>query len=224
MEVLDELYDKKVKCPVCSVEFNSKRVKMSKLRAEKRHSDLFIHYKGENPVKYGVYVCPVCGYTALSEKYDKVKDDALDILRDKITSKWKEREYGGYRSVDEAITCYKLALYCGQVLSYKKLYLGGVCLRIAWLYRMKNERENENKFLQFTYDLYNEAYSSESMVDANMDEVTLAYLIGEISRRVGNRKEAVSWFSQAISHPLIDTKPNIKKLAREQWGLVRENR
>lgn len=222
MGVPEELYDKKVKCPVCSVDFTSKKVKISKLRAEKRHSDLFVQYKGENPVKYSVYICPVCGYSALGEKYDKVSDDVLTILRDKITSKWKEREYGGYRSVDEAITCYKLALYCGEVLSYKKLYLGGICLRIAWLYRLKDDNENEQKFLKFTHDLYNSAYSNESMNDSTMDEITLLYLIGEISRRIGNKNEAVSWFSQVISHPLIENNPNIKKLAREQWGSVRD--
>lgn len=222
MGVPEELYDKKVKCPVCSVDFTSKKVKISKLRAEKRHSDLFVHYKGENPVKYSVYICPVCGYSALGEKYDKVSDDVLTILRDKITSKWKEREYGGYRSVDEAITCYKLALYCGEVLSYKKLYLGGICLRIAWLYRLKDDNENEQKFLKFTHDLYNSVYSNESMNDSTMDEITLLYLIGEISRRIGNKNQAISWFSQVISHPLIESNPNIKKLAREQWGSVRD--
>ena len=224
MSAIDELYDKKVKCPVCNVEFTTKRVKMSKLRAEKRYSDLFIHYKGENPVKYSVYVCPVCGYAALSEKYDNVKCESLTILRDKITSKWKEREYGGYRSVEEAITCYKLALYCGEVLLYKKLYLGGICLRLAWLYRLKNDNENEQRFLRLTYDFYKNSYSSESIVNTNMDEITLKYLIGETKRRIGDNKEAVSWFSQVISHPMSENNSKIKKLAREQWALIRENK
>ncbi len=219
---MDDLYDKKIKCPVCDMQFSSKRVRRSKLRIEKRDSDLFTYYKGENPVKYGVYVCPMCGYAATEEKYSKVNDEERSVIREKVTTKWKEREFSGVRSVDESIICYKLALYCGEVLSFKKLYLGNICLRLAWLFRIKNDDDNEKKFLDFALKLFDEAYMQESIAGSSLDEITLTYLLAELNRRLGNRDKAISWFSQVVSHPMIDTKPNIKKLAREQWNLVRQ--
>ncbi|WP_202708344.1 DUF2225 domain-containing protein [Sporosalibacterium faouarense] len=220
---VEELYDKKVKCPVCETQFTSKKVKYSKLRVKSKDSDLLTYYKGENPLKYNVFICPMCGYAATEEKYNDISNDKKAIVRDKITSRWKEREFSTPRVIDEAIMCYKLALNCGDVLAFKKAYNGGLCLSIAWLYRMKNDKKNEGKFLGFALNLFVEAYSTESLINSSIDEITLAYLIGEIQRRLGNTDEAIKWFSNVVSHSLISTKPKIKKLAREQWNLVREN-
>lgn len=219
---MDELYDKKVECPVCSIEFNTKKVKSSRLRVKKKDSDLLTYYKGENPIKYHIFICPLCGYAATEEKFEKVRAEDRILVRDKITTKWKEREFAEPRSIDEAIKCYKLALYCGEVLSYKKVYMGGLCLNLGWLYRMKKDIESEEKFLKFALKKFRESYSTESLIDTSMDEITVAYLIGELSRRLGDKSEAVSWFSKVVTDPIIDTKPRIKKLAREQWNSIRE--
>lgn len=221
---MEELYDKKVKCPVCGIEFKTKKVKTSKMRVKERDTDLLTYYMGENPLKYNVFICPLCGYSATEEKYKTIKPEKKEIVRDKITSKWTEREFAEQRNLDEAITCYKLALYCGEILSFKKVYLGGLCLSLAWLYRMKKNEEEENKFMKFALKLYDNSYANETLISTSMDEITLTYLIGELNRKLGNKSEAIAWFSKAISHPLIGTKPRIKKLARSQWNSVRENK
>jgi len=55
-----------------------------------------------------------------------------------------------------------------------------------------------------------------------MDELTVIYLIGELSRRLEMYDKAIEWFSKVVSHPERDFNIRIEKLAREQWHLVRD--
>ncbi|WP_425448574.1 DUF2225 domain-containing protein [Dethiothermospora halolimnae] len=220
---MEELYEKKVDCPVCNEKFKTTKVKRSKLRVEKRDSDFFTHYKCENPVKYDVFVCPNCGYSALESKFEEVKPKDKELIKKEITSKWKKREFNGVRSVDDAIECYLIALCNCQILNSKKLDIGNVSLRTAWLYRMKEDIK-EDRFLKIALDSYEEAYMKESLASTNMDQITLGYLVGELYRKLGDNDKAVSWFGNVVSDPLIKTKPNIEKMAREQWNNIRENK
>jgi len=217
---MEEIYRKKLKCPSCANEFTSTKVKSSKLRVDKRDSDFLVYYKGENPIKYNVFVCPHCGYAAQEINFDKLNHNKVEVVSRYITSKWKRKDYTGVRTIEDAIECNKLALYCGELIGLKKLELGNICLRLAWLYRMI-DKEDENRFLQNAVALFEEAYLNESLVGSTLDEVTLAYLIGELYRRTGQNSLAISWFEKAVSNPLIKTNPRVENLAREQWSLAK---
>ena len=67
---MNELFDKKVECPICKTEFTTKKVRSSRLRLLKRDEDFFNHYETENPIKYNIFVCPNCGYSAYENKFD----------------------------------------------------------------------------------------------------------------------------------------------------------
>lgn len=221
MEV-DVLYDKKVKCPVCSNEFNTKKMRTSRIRIDKVDGDFMNHYKSENPIKYHVFVCPKCGYSAMESNFNNIRPAEKEIIRKNITAKWKERDYSSERTDEEAIECYMLAFYCGQLLELKKQDLGNIAIKIAWFYRGKNEEE-EKRFLQNALDLFEQAFYTENLSGSSMDEVTMGYLIGELHRRLGRKKEAILWFGKTVSNPLIKTNPRIEKMAREQWLLSKEN-
>lgn len=223
MSTLDILYDKNVECPICNKEFTTKKVRTSKLRLLKQDGDFMPYYEGENPIKYKVFVCPNCGFAATEDKYDSVSKAAKEKIKKEVSSKWKKRSYGNMRTVDEAIETCKLALYEGQLLEESRVYLGSISLNIAWLYRMKEDEEQENRFLQITKKLYEEAYYKEDLFNTNMDELKLSYLIGELYRRFGDVKSAVKWFNLVISNPNSNSNPTIRKLAMEQWRLAKES-
>lgn len=143
---IDELYDKDIECPICNMEFTSKKVRISRLRLIKRDPDFLSYYQGENPLKYSIFVCPNCGYAATEGKFTSVNKEEKNIVLNKITSKWNKRSYSNKRTVDDAIIIYKLALYIGQLLEYKKIDLGSLCLSLAWLYRIKEKKEQEERF------------------------------------------------------------------------------
>lgn len=222
MGEIGELYEKNVKCPVCNMEFKTKKVRISRLQLIKKDKDFLSYYKEENPLKYNIFVCPHCGYAASESKYNSITDKDREIVLKEITSKWNSRDYAGKRTVDDAIDTYKLALYIGQLLDYKRIDLGSLCLSIAWLYRIKEDLEEEKRFLKLAKNLFEEGYYKESLEDTNMEELRLDYLLGEISRRLGDKEGALKWFNTTLSSPKLKSKPVIEKMVRQQWRLTRE--
>ncbi|SHH28573.1 DUF2225 domain-containing protein [Tepidibacter thalassicus] len=217
-----ELYDKKVKCPVCRNEFTTKKVKTSALRILKRDTDFCVHYKTVNPYFYGIWVCPKCGYAASESKFNSIKISQQSIIREKVTSLWRERDYGLKRDVDTAIECYKLALYEGDILNWENSYIGGLCLKLSWLYRYKKEEKLEEKFQKFALDIFTYSFSKERFPIAGMDSASLAYLIGELNRKFKNYEQSIKWFQMALKDPNIKRKRFLENMVREQWMLTTE--
>lgn len=221
MADINELFDKTVHCPVCSIDFTTKKIRTSKLRLEKRDEDFLNYYTTDNPIKYNVFVCPKCGYAALESKFEEIKMFQVSNIIDNITSRWHERDFGGERDYDKAIEAYKLAIVSSQYLKTKKLEEGNICLNIGWLYRLKNENNLEMRFLTLARDLFIEAYNNEEL-PSTMNDSKLSYLIGELSRRIGDKENAASWLSNCINLHSTKINPQIMEMAREQWRIVKE--
>lgn len=219
MREVSELYDKKIKCPVCEKQFVTKKVRTSKLKLIKRDADFLSYYEGENPLLYNVFVCPYCGYAAFEDKFNKINSREIDLIKNTISSKWNERNFSDKRTVDEAIDAYKLALLSGEILEYSKYNLANICIRISWLNRIKEDKEEEERFTILARDLYRQAYTTESI---NMGTTTLSYLIGELSRQVRDREEALNWFNTTLRSPDIKENVALEKMVREQWQLTKE--
>jgi len=79
--MMDELYDKNVKCPVCSTDYSTKKVRTRALRLIKQDEDFLPYYQGENPIKYRVFVCPNCGYAAYEDKYNAISDQGKEEIK-----------------------------------------------------------------------------------------------------------------------------------------------
>lgn len=215
------IYSKKIVCPVCKHKFTSMKSMESKLRVEKVDTDFLTYYEGDNiPLKYNVTVCPKCGYSALDSNFNKINPRKANEIREKVTSKWKEQDFTGKRTIEEALICYKLSLYCSQVIGSKKVELAGICLRIAWMYRILGS-EKENEFIKLSAKLYEESYTTE---ETNMDELTITYLIGELYRRIRDIEKATNWMGKVISSPYIKTNPKIENLARDQWQIIKDEK
>ena len=217
----DLLYDKDCTCPVCKNKFTTQKVRTRPLRVEKREDDFNVIYKNINPIYYYIWVCPKCGYSATEKEFENITREQALILNKAIGTKWNERSFGGVRTFHEAEESYKIALLVAQLLKKPKAYIGGISLRLAWLYReAKNPKENE--FLNHTLNLFEDAYQTERLDETGLDEVSLVYLNGELSRRLGKYKEAIKWYGIALDHPDIKTKRHIQLKAREQWRLAKE--
>ncbi len=216
-----ELYDKEVDCPVCSNEFKTKKVRTSRLRLLKRDGDFLSYYNIENPLKYNIFVCPDCGYANYENKFHEINNAEINLVKENISPKWKKRDFGGVRNPEKAIETYKLALINSTTIGCSKLQIGNICLNLAWLYRMIEDSE-EKRFLTLARDNFIGAYNTESLAGTNTDDGKLSYLIGELSRRIGDKEKALSWFNTSLGLESTRMNPAIDALVREQWRLTRD--
>ncbi|MDF2532176.1 MAG: hypothetical protein K0Q65_1757 [Clostridia bacterium] len=217
----EALYEKSIKCPICNNSFSSKRLRASACRIEKRDEDFCTVYKGYNPMHYEVLVCPHCGYAASDNSFDNLSNNEKNAVKEILSGKVINRSFCEERTVNDALDSFKLALFIAEARSAKDSVIAGLALKLSWIYReMKDEKEND--FLQYALKYYKQAYDKENLPLGNLDEISVQYLLGELSRRLSNLNDAVFWFNKAVSNPERIKNPRIEKMAREQWMVVKE--
>lgn len=213
------LYDKEVRCPVCGCTFHTPVVKSTSYRIKSKSSDLYTEYSLLNPYFYDVWLCEECGYAALKSDFEKIKKHQTQIILQQISPKWKRRNYPKILDIDAAIERYKLALLTSTVMESKFSVKAMTCLKLAWMYRIKEDAEHEQIFLKQALAQFKEAYFKEDFPLYGMDRFTTMYLIGELHRRTGDNKEALLQFSSVITSPGVNRK--VKDLAIAQKDLIK---
>lgn len=219
----DFLFSKEIKCPVCDNRIEVTKVKSKACIVTSKDTDFCIYYEKINPILYDVWVCEYCGYAAQGERFEELSYKEASKIKKSITPFWKSRKFNGERNIDSALEAFKLALYNLQMIGAKSSDLAKVCIRIAWLYRLKKD-EREFDFLRFALKFYIETFDKEKFPIKKFDEYTCMYLIGELSRRIGQVDEAVLWFNKLMTSPMARTKKNLIESAREQYFIAKEER
>lgn len=216
---MNPLYEVKNTCMVCENAFNSPRVRPSFKKTINRDTDFCGYYKDVNPEYYVVRVCPFCGFATTENFSDRITPRQKEIFYEKIGSQWKMKEYNGERTWEEALQTYKIALICAQVKDEKPRVIAGLLHHIAWLYREKGDKDQEDKFLEFALQAYIDVFEKEQ---ADVSNARLMYMMGELSRRLKKYNDAVKWFSRVINDKRIMDGGMIKA-CREQWAQTRED-
>ncbi|NLK34432.1 MAG: DUF2225 domain-containing protein [Gracilibacteraceae bacterium] len=216
----NSLYSKKVVCPICGKQFSSMKAKINSCKVKKRDEDFCIHYMDLNPMYYDIFVCPCCAYAAPENTFRELTEEEAGILKEAFSGRKVGRSFCSERSLDDAIAAYKLAIYTAELRKASAGTLAGLCLKLAWLFRFKGDKQEE-LFLGYSLRNYLEAFNKEPLPIGNLNEISLMYLIGELSRRLGKLNEAITWFGKAVVSPERKENPKIEKLAREQWALTR---
>jgi len=215
----DYLFDSEVECPVCHRQVTVKRIRRSALRLHSRDTDSMPVYHDINPLFYEIWLCNHCGYAASQSSFTQplMKVEAELILKN-ISSKWRAKEYPPLYDADVAVERFKLALLSATVRKARPIDIAMLCLRLGWVYRSRNEPENELKCLSQALTGLKSAYDKGPFPVAGMDESTLAFLIGELSRRVGNNQDALEYLGRVI----VDrtAKNALREKARDQRQLI----
>jgi uncharacterized protein (DUF2225 family) len=217
--VIEPLYPTKISCASCENQYQTSRVRSTFKKAIKNDSDFCSYYKDDvNPDYYVVRVCPACGFASTENSLGRLTERQKSDYRKRIGDNWTGRDYGGERSWEQSLESYKLALLCAQTIGEKDRVLAGLLHHIAWLYRYKNNKEQEDRFLRYALEAYIRVYEVEG---GSVNNARLMYLIGELHRRVDELNEAVKWFSRVINDKDI-TDAAMIRTSREQWQLLRE--
>ncbi|WP_026485580.1 DUF2225 domain-containing protein [Caldanaerobius polysaccharolyticus] len=210
------LYDKEIECPLCKSKFITKKVAMSHLTMEFRDTDFLERYSGMYPFLYDVNVCPDCGYAALDKQFAKLSPVQREIVSNQVQKKWVKKDFGGERSLKKALNAYKLALYVSDLKKDPAYVKASILHRIAWIYRIMEDKNNERKFLDYAVKYYTMAYEQD-----NVNQIKVAYLIGDLCRRLENKSEAVKWYSIVVNNPAKAGNSFIVNMAREGWQACR---
>ncbi|CAM4381611.1 DUF2225 domain-containing protein [Paenibacillus phoenicis] len=215
---LEPLYQIKVTCIHCQSEFSTSRVRPSFKRAVRTDTDFCGYYQKENPDYYVVRVCPSCGFASTENSVSRLTDRQRALFQEAIGSRFNQKDYGGRRDWETAMETYKLALICAQTIGETDRIIASLLHHIAWLYRYKNNVEQEKRFLEYSLEAYIRVYEKEGVGGS---DARLMYLIGELNRRIGKYNDAVKWFGRVINDKRIMDAAMIRA-SREQWALLRE--
>lgn len=219
MSEVEPLYKVKVTCICCAAEFETSRVRPSFKKSMGTESDFFVKYKGINPDYYVVRVCPSCGFSMTENFSDKLSPASRSEFELRVRTNWAARDFGGERTWEDALLTYKLALLCAQIKEEKERVIAGLLHHIAWLYREREDSEQERRFLEYALGSYVKVYETEG---DEINNARLMFLIGEVNRRVGSYHEAVKWFTRVIDDKKIMDSAMIRA-CREQWAQTRED-
>ena len=218
--IKDMIFDRKVFCPICAKQITVKAVRFSAIRTVSRDTDFMTNYKDPNPAFYDAWACFDCGYSALSNKFSSISEKQIKLVKQHVTAKWSPKKaFPDVYTVDNAIELHQLALLNAVVKGSKDSEKAMICLKTAWLYRIKKDDINEKKYLSNALEGFLKTLEIENFPVAGLDEPSLQYLIGELYRRTGDDAKALSWFSKSIVHPMA--KPKIKDMIRDQRDLIK---
>ncbi|MDG5786298.1 DUF2225 domain-containing protein [Evansella sp. AB-P1] len=218
-------YDKKQKCSMCENEFTSKKLRSRFIRPDKIENDFYTIYKEplNNPILYEVYVCPKCGFACTEQFKTNFTDKLKGEFFNKVTRQWNGRNYNGERTYEDAIQTYKLALISAEVTNQPPVVIGGICLRLSWLYRYLQNVEEEQRFSSFALKKYEKSFMEGDFKETSMSELKLLFLLGELSRKADLKEGALKFFSKVVEHKERHFEPQLVEKAREQWYEMRKD-
>jgi uncharacterized protein (DUF2225 family) len=217
----EALYSKKVACPICGKQFSSLKAKVNACRTAKKDEDFCTHYAGINPMYYEIFVCPFCGYAASENSFGELNDTEIKLLKEAFAGRTVGRSFCTERDLNDAIATYKLAIHTAELRNARASVLAGLCLKLAWMYRYAEDKQEE-VFLSYALKNYLEAFDKEELPIGNLNGISMMYLLGELSRRLGMLSEAITWFGKAVASPERAENPRIERMAREQWSSTKE--
>lgn len=217
--ILNHLFDKQVICPVCDSHFKTKTVKSKSPRVMAKDSDFFVRYSVANPYFYDVCICNSCGYAAMKSDFEKLKSHKKELILSNVTPKWKPREYPDILDEKLAIERYKLALLNALLLDLQDSTKAMISLKIAWMHRLLNNTDHETVFLKQALDGFNTAYIYEVFPIYGLQRDSFMYLLGELSRKLGDYPTALQWFSKTIVS--INSSYKVKEMARVSRDLIK---
>jgi len=202
------LYTTTKKCICCGKEFETKRMKTSKIRIKRKDNDNCPHYTSENPMFFEFNSCVHCGtvFTDSMKPANTIQKIELTNIFMKNCALSKNE-----RTLQEALRLSKLALVTSKITEAPHSIISGICMRIAWFNRYLGNQEEEQKFLRYAAEEYEKVYLDG---DPAISEIQLVYILGEIYFLLKDKEKTKQWFNILFKH---DAKDPIVKKGKDRW-------
>lgn len=216
-------FDRSFTCPICKSAFTSRALRGSTVRVKTRETDFHITYEGFSPLHYSIIVCPTCHYAASINTFTEplrlqIADQVAVALR---TLQRDEPVFTQERDLPTVLRAFQLAVQSAQLRKASPGQLASNLLGAAWIAREMNNNELEASYQIEARKQYELSYVHDKLPVGNLDETSMAYLVGELFRRTKEYREAINWFGRALTVCRGSGKPALEKMIREQWSQAR---
>ena len=218
---MPDLYLKKCRCPYCLKETETKRVLSRHIRVDKTDRDGMIHYQGPNVYFYEPVQCNHCRFL-FHDTFGKLPLDVRETLAVNILPTLPILPFAATeRTAEQALQLYKLCLYTAQITRQKDAVQAMLGVRIAWLYRLIGNHEQELLWMERAVVKYEALYESYTdPVDTGIPEDVLLLRLADLYAVLERTSEARTWYSIIFQSKTASDR--IKKDARQHWELYRE--
>ena len=209
-------------CPVCDKKTRVVKVK-SRLMIQRTDDDYCCHYRDFNPYFYTILACENCGYaadekhflTALPERHQQT---LAQFLKEKRVSFIFTPE----RTLPDALASYQLAIYCAEAINAPLSRIAGLSLRMSWIYRILDMKEEEMTWAKKAIELYERSLMTERYPIENLSDYMVMYLLATLFNRIGDREHCASYLSRLINDKDLKIADNkIYYDARKLWQNIR---
>jgi uncharacterized protein (DUF2225 family) len=206
----------RLSCPVCAERFESKRVVSTNGLGGKR-TDFHERANGPQPLAYLMHMCVRCGYSGSVDEFTSTEVNPM--LRQQV---WSELAPLLTESHAPASAKYEAAAKIATWQQAERRAVADLLLRAAWCCVDEGDTEAERYFRRKAAWAFEESLSTFDGV-ARDERAVLTYLIGELWRRIGDRRQATAWFDR-VAWEIIDHRDQawILEIARQQRDCPRE--
>ncbi len=204
------IFDKSFQCPLCDKNFKMKKMRINKDRIMSQDTDLRNVYSKVDHYKYGALVCPRCGYAALDDMFKPLAKSRKDMVKEGISAEFSGLDLpDGPFSYDDAIRIHEHINKCNDVREAKASEKAFSYLRMAWLYRGKNEctespsakadlQAKEDEYIAKAQEAFVEAIGNETFPMCGLDEQTVNYILADLSRKLLKFNDAFQLISRIV--------------------------
>jgi uncharacterized protein (DUF2225 family) len=166
---------------------------------EGQDSDFLPHFVGDNPLPYYLAKCPHCSFIAYPDDFSQENRQNITITSLQIK---KILSLPLLKKLPDGASDFFIAGKIYEELKKNPYFTGNLYLRGGWCCRLVENRKAEIEFQQLAIRFFK--LSLEKSTISNPDSVlVVTYLIGELYRRLEDRKQAREWF-ETTAESIID--------------------
>lgn len=226
----DFLFTKRISCPVCGKIFGSRVVKSGSLRRLEPDFDLRPRFRFIDALKYEVYSCPQCGYSAMSRYFENLTKVQIQLIKENVSANFRPVSDQVPETIDyqTAANRYKLALYNSDVKKGKLSEKAYTCLKISWLYRSMAEEmpegtaeekakkeeiiKTQESFYKKAFEAFQKVIATEDFPICGMDSYTMDYLLATLACHFKEYSYASKAVSNILGSQTVDRRMKDKAL------------
>jgi uncharacterized protein (DUF2225 family) len=160
-------------------------------------------------------VCPHCAYASYVEDFG----DLSPAERRSVLASQSERKamlsgnLCGERDYAAAALALHLAQECAEARGAGLRRRAGLLHRRAWIERARQDADTERTLIAQTRDAYMAVYEQDPDIQ-DASAMRVAYLIGDLTLRLGDAVAARRWFVECTRMPVADKQEGLVRMAR----------